>query len=862
MTESQYAAFKAEVQAKVGALKAGGIDFGEIATLFKIATGQQSVTFNSLGVELKGWECIKFDVCKDPIINKAPVALADNFSAKEDGLPLEGSVATNDSDVNGDTLTYALNSPAPAGLTFNPNGSFVFNTTGAAYQHLAVGASENVMVNYTVSDGKGGTAVSTLTIKVCGTNDVPTAEVDTNSGAEDTIITGTVASNDKDVDDGHVLEFALVNPASAPAGLTFNIDGSYSFDAGNAAYQYLAEGAKLNMVVNYSVTDEHGASATSTLTITVTGSDEEPTCSCHCTPVDVLTNGSFEGSGATFHPEQGWGNAVISGWTNTGDADGSIEVWNQAGLNISTNGAVATGSTAIETDGWGNGHVDPATGEATKDNYVANVEAEVGKVYEVTFDYAARTDSPGGDTDGFDVLWNGTIVGHFDPDASNVGWQHATIQVTGITGTDKLEIRETGANDAYGALIDNVKVLTSCPPADHKNGALVAEWNFESHTQANGDEVGIPQGFWDLGTYAETYNIPIPGSDGNVWADYTQVHGENGHRALDTAASPGNIFLQAIPEGRGGVLGQGATMPDLVAGKEYHAEVMILRQDYHNDPAAVAAGHDGTDPDAWVEFNFNGQKLIVNADDPRLANGNQYVKFDITFTGIDGEDGFTIMSGGTSDDPQGLLIDSIKISEWVECKPHTGETLFVENFDETPITVYAAPSGPVASGTIDLVAEGWTGTGHNDDFGFTTVSEVAMSNMFGPTEATSGNQFLDTQNTPGQINISHTFTDNTAAIDGKTATLSFDIGKMNIDWGGGYQTNANETFEFRIDDQKVAEFTASQFNDADLHHFDIDISDYADNTDSIHTLSLVNTSAAASTIGFAVDSIQINDWIV
>ena len=73
-----------------------------------------------------------------------------------------------------------------------------------------------------------------------------------------------------------------------------------------------------------------------------------------------------------------------------------------------------------------------------------------------------------------------------------------------------------------------------------------------------------------------------------------------------------------------------------------------------------------------------------------------------------------------------------------------------------------------------------------------SLSEVAMSRCLVRPRPPPGNQFLDTQNTPGQINISHTFTDNTAAIDGKTATLSFDIGKMNIDWGGGYQTNADE----------------------------------------------------------------------
>ena len=62
------------------------------------------------------------------------------------------------------------------------------------------------------------------------------------------------------------------------------------------------------------------------------------------------------------------------------------------------------------------------------------------------------------------------------------------------------------------------------------------------------------------------------------------MHGVDGHRALDTAASPGNIFLQAIPEGRGG---DAATMPDLVAGKEYHAEVMIAKQDYSSVPGMM-----------------------------------------------------------------------------------------------------------------------------------------------------------------------------------------------------------------------------------------------------------------------------------
>ena len=41
--------------------------------------------------------------------------------------------------------------------------------------------------------------------------------------------------------------------------MTLNADGSYSFDASNAAYQHLAAGATQDVVVSYTVTDEHGA---------------------------------------------------------------------------------------------------------------------------------------------------------------------------------------------------------------------------------------------------------------------------------------------------------------------------------------------------------------------------------------------------------------------------------------------------------------------------------------------------------------------------------------------------------------------------------------------------------------------------
>ena len=48
-----------------------------------------------------------------------------------------------------------------------------------------------MVANYTVTDEHGATSTSTLTITLTGTNDAPVAVADTNSGNEDTTISGT-----------------------------------------------------------------------------------------------------------------------------------------------------------------------------------------------------------------------------------------------------------------------------------------------------------------------------------------------------------------------------------------------------------------------------------------------------------------------------------------------------------------------------------------------------------------------------------------------------------------------------------------------------------------------------------------------
>jgi VCBS repeat-containing protein len=204
--------------------------------------------------------------------NDAPVVVDEAATVAEDAAVITGSVAANDTDVDGDALTYTLNGAAPAGLTLNADGSYSFDPSDAAYQDLGVGESRDVVVSYTADDGNGGTDTGTLTITVTGTNDAPVAVDDAAAGSEDTLITGSVAANDTDID-GDALTFSLVG--GAPAGFTLNVDGTYTLDATDPAYQNLRQGETQDVVIDYTADDGNGGTDTGTLTITVTGQVEQ-----------------------------------------------------------------------------------------------------------------------------------------------------------------------------------------------------------------------------------------------------------------------------------------------------------------------------------------------------------------------------------------------------------------------------------------------------------------------------------------------------------------------------------------------------------------------------------------------------------
>lgn len=164
-----------------------------------------------------------------PPPNVIPTAGADVASATEGGALVTGSVATNDTDPDGDVLTYSLGAPV-AGLTLNADGTYSFDPSNAAYNGLKAGQSQVVTATYAVSDGRGGSASATLTITVTGTNDAPTATANAYAANEDTTLTVAAATGvlTGDTDpDGDVLSAVLVT-GPAHGTLTLNADGSFS----------------------------------------------------------------------------------------------------------------------------------------------------------------------------------------------------------------------------------------------------------------------------------------------------------------------------------------------------------------------------------------------------------------------------------------------------------------------------------------------------------------------------------------------------------------------------------------------------------------------------------------------------------
>jgi VCBS repeat-containing protein len=248
-----------------------------------------------------------------------PVALPDEIDATE-GVALPDnptlSVATNDSDPKGDTLTYALTGGSiPYGFSLRADGTYTFDTNDPSYDSLAEGETTDLVFIYTVTNSRGGSAESTLTIHLTGSNDQPALTLTPILVSDDgaTITNVNVINSVDDYDNGSNFTYTA---SGLPDGITMDLNtgllnGTLAHDASQAPYYDDSQ----NPYYLVTVTVDDGSGATNSTdsqtfkwymfnpapvargyTIDVTQNDSAPSG----TLVGTVVSGDYDPDGDTF----------------------------------------------------------------------------------------------------------------------------------------------------------------------------------------------------------------------------------------------------------------------------------------------------------------------------------------------------------------------------------------------------------------------------------------------------------------------------------------------------------------------------------------------------------------------------------
>lgn len=403
-------------------------------------------------------------------VNDAPDAVNDFYTTAED-TPLTVAapgVLSNDSDVDGDSLTViAFSDP--------PNGTVLVNANGSVSYTPDANFNGVDSFTYTISDGNGGTDTATATINVTAVNDAPDAVDDVYTTVEDTPLTVAapgVLSNDTDADGDSLTVSTFSDPPNGTVVVNPNGSLSYTPDANFTGTD----------TFTYTISDGRGGTDTATVTVNVTSVADAPDAvdDLYVTPEDtplfvpapgVLLNDT-DGDGDTLtvtaFSDPPNGTVVVS-------PDGSVSYTPDANFN-----GVDSFTYTISD---GNGGTDTAT--VTVNVTAANDAPDaVNDTYTIAEDTPLSVPAPGvlsNDTDvdgdsltviAFSDPPSGTVVVNPDgslsytPDANFNGTDTFTYTVSdgnGGTDTATVTVNVTPVNDPPNAADDTAATQQNLP---------------------------------------------------------------------------------------------------------------------------------------------------------------------------------------------------------------------------------------------------------------------------------------------------------------------------------------------------------------------------------------------------------------
>lgn len=355
-----------------------------------------------------------------PVITEAdPVAVG----MDEDGAPTPFNLTLNATDIEGDTITWSIQSQGS-------NGTASASGTGAS---KAIGYTPNANYNGSdsfvvqVEDGNGGTDSITVNVTIDPQNDAPDA-VDDGFTVDENTTNNTllVLDNDTTPDSGETLMITAVGATDNGGTATNNTtDVLYSPFAGFIGTE----------VFTYTITDGNGRFDTATVTITVQDVNEAPVI--------------IEGASTGVTMDEDGSPTAFSLTLNATDGDGDPITWS-----IQSQGSIGTASAS-------------GTGASKAIGYTPNANMNGADSFVV------RVSDGRGGTD--DITVNVTIdPQNDDPDAvddnPSVDEQSSNNMLTPLSNDtdapdsgETLTITAVGTPDSGGAVVNNGTDLTYTP---------------------------------------------------------------------------------------------------------------------------------------------------------------------------------------------------------------------------------------------------------------------------------------------------------------------------------------------------------------------------------------------------------------
>jgi hypothetical protein len=259
---------------------------------------------------------------------------------------------------------------------------------------------------------------------------------------------------------------------------------------------------------------------------------------------EMLTNGNFDQfADQRYGDGVSWGGyGSVTGWQSNSEALGAgqpnaIEIHQM-------NQSDPLYRNAIETDiGVGN--------SAGPDVTWQDVQTQAGRSYDLSFDYLAVGQAilSGGNSAGFEVLWNGQVVATISPTDSQ--WRTVNLSVTGTGGQDRLAFREMGTDDTHGSFINNVSLKAGAAVSAPAGPNLVENGSFEADNVAAGASrvVNAPQRWSSPNSGANEVIDTLGGIAGDDGAQYMELGAASVSQTLTTQAGQNYLLSFAYRDG-------------------------------------------------------------------------------------------------------------------------------------------------------------------------------------------------------------------------------------------------------------------------------------------------------------------------